>query len=103
MARVLESARERADDVIVAAPPLDQPASALGLATLCDAILVVVRERATTRDEARAARAALMATTTPVVGIALAREPARRRLPQPLLAARARRRGGWRRSREKMA
>ena len=103
MAIVLESARERADDVIVAAPPLDRPASALGLATLCDAILLVVRERTTTRDEARAARAALMATTTPVVGIALEREPARRRLPRRAPAARVQQRGGPQRTRGEAA
>src|SRR3954451_1340021 len=79
MAGVLEAVRDRADDVIVAAPPLTAPAAVLGLATLCDAILVVVRERATTRDQGRAARAALAATATPVIGIALEAEPPSRR------------------------
>jgi capsular polysaccharide biosynthesis protein len=103
MAGVLAAARGRADDVIVAAPPLDRPASALGLATLCDAILIVVREKATTRDEARAVRAALTATATPVIGIALEREPVRRRLPRRSPASSPRRRRGWRRTRPEAA
>jgi polysaccharide biosynthesis transport protein len=99
MARVLASARARADDVIVTAPPLDRPAPALGLAPLCDAILVVVRLRSTTRDDARTACAALMGTSTPIIGIAVEHEPRRRRgvgrLPLPRAwAVRLRPRGG---------
>jgi non-specific protein-tyrosine kinase len=103
MATVLEVARGRADDVIVAAPPLASPAAALGLATLCDAVLVVVRERTTTRDEAHAARATLAATATPVLGAVVVCEPSHR--PRARRAARTRRRltSAWPPTRHKAA
>jgi capsular polysaccharide biosynthesis protein len=81
MAAVLDAARARADDVVVAGPPLTSPAATLGLAAQCDALLVVVRERTTTYAEARAARSTLAATATPVLGVVLVREPSRRWRP----------------------
>ena len=103
MASVLDAARERADDVIVAGPPLTSPANALGLAALCDALLVVVRERTTTRDEARAARATLAATATPLLGIVVVGEPRRRRRARRSAPPGARRPSGWPRARHEAA
>ena len=69
MEALLARARDRADIVIVAAPSLASGADALVLAPLCDDIVVVVRERSATRDQARGARRVLAATSTPVVGL----------------------------------
>jgi capsular polysaccharide biosynthesis protein/Mrp family chromosome partitioning ATPase len=69
MEALLALARNRADIVIVAAPSLASGADALVLAPLCDEIVVVVRERSATRDQARGARQVLAATSTPVVGL----------------------------------
>jgi Mrp family chromosome partitioning ATPase len=69
MEALLALARDRADIVIVAAPSLASGADALVLAPLCDEIVVVVRERSATRDQARAARQVLAGTSTSVVGL----------------------------------
>jgi Mrp family chromosome partitioning ATPase len=103
MATVLEAARERADDVIVAGSPLTSPANVLGLAALCDALLVVVRERTTTLDEARAARATLAATATPLLGIVLVGEPSRRRRARRSAPPGARLPSRWPRARHEAA
>jgi Mrp family chromosome partitioning ATPase len=103
MATVLDAARERADDVVVAGPPLSSPAAALALAAQCDALLVVVRERSTTGDEARAARATLAATSTPVVGVVLVCEPSRRWRARRPVRARRRLPSGWPRTRHEAA
>jgi tyrosine-protein kinase len=69
MEGVLALARKRADIVIVAVASLTSGADALAVAPLCDEILVVVRERSATRDQADGVREVLSATPTPVLGI----------------------------------
>jgi capsular polysaccharide biosynthesis protein/Mrp family chromosome partitioning ATPase len=69
MDALLAVARNRADVVIVAAPSLASGADALVLAPRCDDIVVVVRERSATRDQARSARQVLAGTSTPVMGL----------------------------------
>jgi Mrp family chromosome partitioning ATPase len=69
MEALLVRARDRADIVIVAAPSLASGADPLVIAPLCDEIVVVVRERSATRDQARAARQVLAGTSTSVVGL----------------------------------
>lgn len=89
MEALLADARDRADIVIVAAPSLASGADALVLAPRCDEIVVVVRERSATRDQARGARQVLAATATPVAGLIFEHgtparwspAPRRRRLP----------------------
>jgi hypothetical protein len=44
-----------------------------------------------------------MATTTPIVGIALERAPSRRREARPSPASRGRRRGAWRTTQDEAA
>lgn len=91
MEAVLTSARARADIVIVAAPSLCSRADALVLAPLCDEIVVVVRERSATRDQARGARRLLAGTSTPVIGLIFERgaparwSPARPRRRRPAI------------------
>jgi capsular polysaccharide biosynthesis protein/Mrp family chromosome partitioning ATPase len=69
MDAVLALARERADIVIVATSSLASGADALVLAPRCDDVVVIVRERSATRDQARAARQVLAGTSTPVMGL----------------------------------
>jgi polysaccharide biosynthesis transport protein len=83
MEALLARARNRADIVIVAAPSLASGADTLVLAPLCDEIVVVVRERSATRDEARGARQVLAATSTPVVGLIIEQGTPARRSPAP--------------------
>jgi polysaccharide biosynthesis transport protein len=86
---LLARARNRADIVIVAAPSLASGADAIVLAPRCDDIVVVVRERSATRDQARLARQVLAGVSTPVTGIIFeagsrarwSTTPTRRRLP----------------------
>ena len=89
MDAVLTQARERAAIVIVATPSLASGADALVLAPRCDDLVVIVRERSATRDQARAARQVLAGTSTPVMGLIFeagapsrwSPPPRRRRLP----------------------
>jgi capsular polysaccharide biosynthesis protein len=81
MRDLLALARSRADTVIVAAPSLTSAADVLALAPLCDEIIVVVRERWATRDDARRGREALDTTSARVRGIIL--ERGRRARPWP--------------------
>jgi capsular polysaccharide biosynthesis protein len=69
MEELVREARERADVVIIAAPALTAAGDCLALAPLCDAIVVVVGERAVARDAAERVRDVLSATPTPVLGI----------------------------------
>ena len=73
MRDLLVVARRRADVVVVAGPNLTSGADVLALAPLCDETVVVVRERATTRDDARRGREALESASARVRGIILER------------------------------
>jgi capsular polysaccharide biosynthesis protein/Mrp family chromosome partitioning ATPase len=73
MRNLLAVARRRADVVVVAGPSLTAGADVLALAPLCDETIVVVRECATTRDDARRGREALEAASARVRGIILER------------------------------
>jgi Mrp family chromosome partitioning ATPase len=89
MDALLARARDRANVVLVAAPSLASGADALVLAPRCDDIVVVVRERSATRDQARLARQVLSSVSTPVTGLIFeagapvrwSPAPPRRRLP----------------------
>ena len=76
---LLVVARRRADVVVVAGPNLTSGADVLALAPLCDETVVVVRERATTRDDARRGREALESASARVRGIILERSGRARR------------------------
>ena len=88
MRDLLASARSRADTVIVAAPSLTSGADVLAMAPLCDEIVVVVRERSATRDDARRGREVLESASARVRGIVLERGRAAR--PWPLRRRRRR-------------
>jgi Mrp family chromosome partitioning ATPase len=91
MRSLLAVARRRADVVVVAAPSMTAGADVLALAPLCDETIIVVRERVTTRDDARRVRDALEAASARVRGIIL--EDGGRAQPWP---ARRQRRPAWR-------
>jgi capsular polysaccharide biosynthesis protein len=69
MRQLMAAARESADVVIVAAPPMPNDGEVLALAALCDEIVVVARPRLTTRAHARAARELLGAVSARVTGV----------------------------------
>jgi polysaccharide biosynthesis transport protein len=77
---VVLEACERADIVIVAAPPLASAGDALVLATVCDAIVVTVGPGSMTADAARRVRELLAAASAPVLGTVFDRA---RRPPAP--------------------
>ena len=81
MRDLLARARSRADTVIVAAPSLASGADVLALAPLCDEIVVVVRERSATREDARRVREVLDTASARVRGIVLERGRAARPWP----------------------
>jgi polysaccharide biosynthesis transport protein len=83
---VIRGARERADVVIVAAPPLVAAGDVLVLASVSDAIVVAVGPGPMTGDDALCARDVLAAASAPVLGVVFDRA---RRPPAP----RPRRRG----------
>lgn len=80
---VLARARDCADVVLVAAPSLASGADALVLAPRCDDIVVVVRERSATRDQARQAQQVLAGVSTPVTGLIFETGPPVRWSPAP--------------------
>ena len=80
--------RHRAEVVLVAAPAFGSGADAIVLAPLCDEVVLVVRERSATREQAERTRRALDGIATPVAGIVLESGTRARRWP---LARRPRR------------
>jgi Mrp family chromosome partitioning ATPase len=97
MTSLLASVRRRAEIVLVAAPAFGSGADAIVLAPLCDEIVLVVRERSATREQADRTRRALDGIDTPVTGIVL--ETGTPSRPWPL--ARRRRRPVLRRERRR--
>ena len=77
---VVLEACERADAVIVVAPPLAAAGDALVLATVSDAILVAVGRGSLTADAAQRVREVLAAASAPVLGVVFDRA---RRPPAP--------------------
>jgi Mrp family chromosome partitioning ATPase len=67
----IDQARDRADIVLVQAPPLDRPGATMPVARLCDGIIVVGRPRSIKAARARAIMDLLSATPTPILGIVL--------------------------------
>jgi succinoglycan biosynthesis transport protein ExoP len=89
---VVLEAGERADVVIVVAPPLAAAGDALILATACDAILAVVGPHPMTADDAQRVNDMLAAASAPVLGVVFdrARRAATPRPRRPRGAAKAR-------------
>jgi Mrp family chromosome partitioning ATPase len=78
MQAVIREARERADVVIVAAPPLCATGDILALAPVCEAIVVVVGQGTITREDAECAAEVLDTVPTPVLGVVVERVGRRR-------------------------
>jgi polysaccharide biosynthesis transport protein len=88
---VVLEACERADVVIVLAPPLAAAGDALVLATACDAIVVAVGPDPMTADDAQRVSEVLAAASAPVLGVVFdraRRPPSRRRRRRPAAKSR---------------
>jgi Mrp family chromosome partitioning ATPase len=79
MDAVVAEACRRSDFVILAVPSVMSGADVLALAPLCHEMVLVVRERAVTREQAAAARELLGAAPVSVLGIVLERSASRSR------------------------
>ena len=90
---VVLEACERADVVIVVAPPLAAAGDVLVLATVCDAIVVAVGPGPMTADAAQRVRDVLAAASSPVLGVVFdrARRPPAPRAPHRRRPAKAHR------------
>jgi capsular polysaccharide biosynthesis protein/Mrp family chromosome partitioning ATPase len=77
---VVLEACERADVVIVVAPPLAAAGDALVLAGVCEAVVVAVAPGSMTADDAQRVRDVLAAASAPVLGVVFDRA---RRSPSP--------------------
>ncbi len=69
MRRLVDGLGDLFDTVIVDSPPILPVADTLGLAKLVDGVIVVVRAKSATRDEAREVRAMVERLEIPLVGI----------------------------------
>jgi succinoglycan biosynthesis transport protein ExoP len=84
---VMLEARERADVIVVVAPPLPAAGDVLVLASVCDAIVVSVGPGTITVDEAQRANDVLASASAPLLGLVFDRA---RRPPAPRARRRAR-------------
>jgi capsular exopolysaccharide synthesis family protein len=69
MRRLVDGLAELFDTVVLDSPPLLPVADSLGLAKLVDGVIVVVRAKSVTRDEARDVKALVERLDMPLVGV----------------------------------
>jgi non-specific protein-tyrosine kinase len=69
MRRLVEGLGDLFDTVVIDSPPILPVADTLGLAKLVDGVIVVVRAKSATRDEAHEVRAMVERLDIPLVGI----------------------------------
>jgi capsular polysaccharide biosynthesis protein/Mrp family chromosome partitioning ATPase len=81
MSALLALVRDRAEVVLVTTPAFGSGADASVLAPLCDEILLVVRERSATREQAERTCRALEGIATPIAGVILESGAPSRRWP----------------------
>ncbi len=69
MRRLIEGLADLFDTVVIDSPPILPVADSLGIAKLVDGVIVVVRAKSATRDEAREVRALVERLDIPLVGV----------------------------------
>lgn len=77
MRRLIEGLSDLFDTVVIDSPPILPVADSLGIAKLVDGVIVVVRAKSATRDEAREVRALVERLDIPLVGVVVSGVTAR--------------------------